>query len=402
MRGKPTRLAVSLAAMAFTCACARRATHTSAATPDEPPTIAVAKATTEDISNAVVLTAEFKPFQEVDVMAKVSGYLKEIKVDVGDRVEQGQLLATLEVPELRDDLSKADAAVVRAQAEVARARDELRRAESAHNIAHLSFERLSAVVARKPGLLAQQEIDEAQSRDLVTEAQVAAAKSAIAAVEEQVKLVTADTRKVKTLIDYTRVTAPFSGVITRRYGDPGSMIQAGIASQTQAMPVVKLSQTSTLRLILPVPESSVPAVHIGQTVEVRVPTLNRSFPGRVARFTGKLASSTRTMDTEVDVQNPGLILIPGMYAEVDLTLAKRNKVVTIPTAAVDPHRQVMVVTAGNRIELRTLDLGLESPERVEVRNGLREGDMVVIAGRGGLEANDVVKPKVTAMTAAKE
>jgi RND family efflux transporter MFP subunit len=400
MRGKTTRLAVSLIAIAFTCACARRASNTNAAAPDEPPTVAVAKATTETITNAVVLTAEFKPFQEVDVMAKVSGYLKEIKVDVGDRVEQGQLLATLEVPELRDDLSKADAAVVRAQAEVARAQDELRRAESSHQIAHLSFERLSGVVARKPGLLAQQEIDEAQSRDLVAEAQVAAAKSAIAAVEEQVKLVTADTRKVKTLIDYTRVTAPFAGVITRRYGDPGSMIQAGTASQTQAMPVVKLSQTAILRLILPVPESSVPSVHIGQTVEV--PTLNRSFPGRVARFTGKLSSSTRTMETEVDVQNPGLILLPGMYAEVDLTLAKRNKVLTIPTAAVDPRRQVMVVAAGNRIELRTLTLGLESPDRVEVKSGLAEGDMVVIAGRGGLEPNDVVKPKVTAMTAAKE
>lgn len=401
MRGQTRRLAVSLAAFVFTCACTR-ATHTSAAAPKEAPTIAVAKATTEDLTHAVVLTAEFKPFQEVEVMAKVSGYLKEIKVDVGDRVEQGQLLASLEVPELHDDLSKADAAVVRAQAEVTRARDELRRAESAHNIAHLSFERLSAVNVRKPGLLAQQEIDEAQSRDLVTEAQVAAAKSAIAAVEEQVKLVTADTRKVKTLIDYTRVTAPFAGVITRRYADPGSMIQAGTASQTQAMPVVRLSQTSTLRLILPVPESSVATVHIGQGVEVRVPTLNRAFPGRVARFTGKLSSSTRTMDTEVDVPNPGLVLLPGMYAEVDLTLARHNRVLTIPTAAVDPNRQVMVVAAGNRVELRTLDLGLESPDRIEVKRGLSEGDLVVIAGRGGLEAGEEIKPKVTAMTAAKE
>ena len=277
-----------------------------------------------------------RPHRRVQALPGSRCHGESLRLSQGDQGRRwrprrpGQLLATLEVPEIRDDLSKADAAVVRAQAEVARAQDELRRAESSHRIAHLSFERLSGVIARKPGLLAQQEIDEAQSRDLVAEAQVASAKSAIAAVEEQVKLVTADTRKVKTLIDYTRVTAPFTGVITRRYGDPGSMIQAGTASQTQAMPVVRLSQTSTLRLILPVPESSVPSVHIGQSVEVRVPTLNRTFPGRVARFTGKLASSTRTMDTEVDVQNPGLILLPGMYAEVDLTLAKRNKVLTVP------------------------------------------------------------------------
>src|SRR5262245_41111901 len=221
MRGKSALpVAVCLSAvLAVSSACARRdPTRASAATHEEPPAVAVAKAATEDISHGVVLTAEFRPFQEVDVMAKVSGYLKEIRVDVGDRVEHGQLLATLEVPELRDDLAKADAAVVRAQAEVARAQDDLRRAESAHQIAHLSFQRLSAVVAKKPGLLAQQEIDEAQSRDLVTEAQVAAAKSSIAAIEEQVKLTSADTRKVKTLIDYTRVTAPFPGVITKRYG----------------------------------------------------------------------------------------------------------------------------------------------------------------------------------------
>ena len=90
----------------------------------------------------------------------------------------------------------------------------------------------------------------------------------------------ADTQKVKTLIEYTRVTAPFAGVVTKRYADTGSMIQAGTASQTQAMPVVRLSENTLLRLILPVPESAVPTVHIGQQVEVKVPTLNRSFPGR--------------------------------------------------------------------------------------------------------------------------
>src|SRR5262249_54456435 len=153
----------------------------------------------------------------------------------------------------------------------------------------------SAVSAKRPGLVAQQEIDDAHTKDLVSEAQISAAKSALAATEDQVRVHAADVQKVKTLMDYTRVTAPFAGVITRRYADTGSMIQAGTASQTQAMPVVRLSENSTLRLILPVPESAVPTVHIGQAVEVRVPTLNRNFPGRVARFTGKVAPATRTM-----------------------------------------------------------------------------------------------------------
>src|ERR1017187_10361390 len=333
---QPYALLFVVAAACLTSACSKQApVHAGTPKPADVPTVAVAKVSTEDLSHGLVLTAEFKPFQEVDVMAKIAGFVKQINVDVGDRVTQGQLLATLEIPEMADDLRRANAAVVRAKAEVTRAQDEQRSAESLHSIAHLSFQRISTVAEKKPGLVAQQEIDEAQSRDLVTEAQVAVTKSALAAAQEQVNVNSADTQKVKTLMDYTRVTAPFAGVITKRYADTGSMIQAGTASQTQAMPVVKLSENSLLRLILPVPESAVPTVHIGQQVEVKVPTLNRSFPGRVARFVEKVSVATRTMDTEVDVANPSLILIPGMYAEVNLTLDRRDKVLAVPVMAVD-------------------------------------------------------------------
>ncbi|MBZ5585989.1 MAG: efflux RND transporter periplasmic adaptor subunit, partial [Acidobacteriia bacterium] len=236
------------------------------------PTVAVARAKLRDLSRDIVLTAEFRPYQEIDVMAKVAGYVKQINVDVGDRVSQGQMLATLEIPEMADDQRRANAAVDRSQADVARANDELQRAQSAHEIAHLSFQRLSSVSEKRPGLVAQQEIDDARSKDLVSEAQVSAAHSALAASKEQVRVNQAELQKIKTMLDYTRVTAPFTGVITKRYADTGSMIQAGTASQTQAMPLVRLSQNSLLRLILPLPGSAVPTVHIGQQVEVRVPT----------------------------------------------------------------------------------------------------------------------------------
>jgi RND family efflux transporter MFP subunit len=407
---KPYALLFVMAAAYLTSACSKHEpVQASSAKAADVPTVAVAKVSTEDLSHGLVLTAEFKPFQEVDVMAKVAGFVKQINVDVGDRVKQGQLLATLEIPEMADDLRRADAAVVRARAEVTRAQDEQRRAESVHSIAHLSFQRISTVAEKKPGLVAQQEIDEAQSRDLVTEAQVAATKSALAAAQEQVNVNSADTQKVKTLMDYTRVTAPFTGVITKRYADTGSMIQAGTASQTQAMPVVKLSENSLLRLILPVPESAVPTVHIGQQVEVRVPTLNRSFPGRVARFAEKVSMATRTMDTEVDVPNPSLVLIPGMYAEVDLTLDRRNKVLAVPVMAVDRDNsdsqpgaaqtgQVSIVTPNNRVEKRKVTLGIESSNNVEIRSGLNEGDSVVLTGRSTLQSGQEVRPKVTAMS----
>jgi RND family efflux transporter MFP subunit len=383
----------------FLSSCSRNpGVQASDAGVTDAPTVAVAKVVTEDLSRALVLTAEFKPYQEVDVMAKVAGYIKQINVDVGDRVKEGDPLATLEIPEMKDDLNRANAAVERSNADVTHASDEVRRAESAHDIAHLSYTRLQAVAAKRPGLIAQQEIDVAQSKDLEAEAQVAAAKSAVASATQQVDVNKAELAKIHTMLDYTRVIAPFTGVITKRYADTGSMIQAGTASQTQAMPLVKLSENSLLRLILPVPESAVPGVHIGQQVEVKVPTLNRSFPGRVARFSDKVQMSTRTMDTEVDVPNPSLLLIPGMYAEVNLTLAAKNGVLTVPVTAVDVDgSSVMVVTAEKRIEVRKVKLGLETSERVEILSGLREGDLVVIGNRGGLQPGQMVEPKIVTM-----
>jgi RND family efflux transporter MFP subunit len=386
-------------------------------TPADIPVVAVARTTTQDLSHGLVLTAEFKPFQEIDVMAKVAGFIKQINVDVGDRVKQGQLLATLEIPEMTDDITRAQAALDRAEAEVARARDELTRTQSGHEISHLSFKRLSGVAEKRPGLVAQQEIDDAQSKDLVAEAQVSAARSNLAAALQQVQVNRADLKRVQTMFDYTRVTAPFTGVVTRRFADTGSMIQAGTASQTQAMPVIRLSENSLLRLILPVPESAVPTVHIGQQVDVRVPTLGRTFPGRVARFADKVSVATRTMDTEVDVTNPSLVLIPGMYAEVNLTLAHRSSVLAIPMMAVDMTAgaegehgagggkagspgQVMVVTPNNRVEIRHIAFGLETASRVEVISGLNEGDMVVIGNRAGLQPGQEVRPRITAMEAS--
>lgn len=368
-------------------------------------TVAVVTATVENLSRGLVLTAEFRPFQEVDLMAKVAGYVKTISVDVGDRVRQGQLLAVLEIPEMADDLARAQATVDRSQAEVARGRDELKRAESVHHILNLSYTRLSDVASKRPGLVAQQEIDDAQSKDLASEAQISAAQSNITAAEQQVHVNGAELQKVRTLLDYTRVRAPFAGVITKRYADTGSMLQAGTSSNTQALPLVRLSENTLLRLILPVPESAVPTVHIGQQVEVRVPTLKRTFPGRVARFAGKVSLATRTMDTEVDVPNPSLILIPGMYAEVDLTLDARAAVLAVPVPAVElgsseSAGQVVVVTPENQIDIRKVTLGLQTATSVEIRFGLRAGELVVVGNRTGLQPGQSVRPKITTMNSS--
>jgi RND family efflux transporter MFP subunit len=406
---KPISFVVSIGGLAgaflAVCSCSGPARTESKTDPPPPMTVAVAKASFGDLSRDLVLTAEFRPYQEIDVMAKVAGYVKNINVDIGDRVKEGQLLATLEVPEMADDLARAAAALKRSNAELARASDELQRANSAHEIAHLTAERLSAVMKNRPGLVAQQEVDDARSRDLVAEAQVAVAKSALAAAQEEVKVAEAEQARTKTLWEYTRVTAPFSGVITKRYADTGSMIQAGTASQTQAMPIVRLSQNSLLRLILPVPESAVPGIRVGQKVEVKVASLNRTFPGKVVRFADKLQLSTRTMDTEVDVPNPELVLVPGMYATVDLTLEQHNRALAIPVTAIggsEDKPNVFLVRADRTIEERPITIGIETPSRAEVLSGIAEGDMVVVGSRNQLRPGQRVTPRVIEMTELKD
>ena len=360
----------------------------------ELPAVQVAQATRETLSNTLTLTGELTPFQEVEVMAKVAGYVQQIRVDVGSVVRRGDLLAVLEVPEMKDDLTRAAAALERSRAEVARYKDEVRRAESASRMTHLTYQRLASVSDKQPGLVAQQEIDDAQSRDLMAAAQLAAARSTLSAAEEMLKVAEAEQSKVTTLMNYTRVVAPFDGVITRRYANTGSMIQAGTASQTQAMPLVRLSQNQLLRLQLPVPESAAGQVRAGSTVEVRIPSIARGFDGRVARTSDKLDSATRTMETEVDIPNPDHSLIPGMYAEVSLKLAEARQAVTVPLDALDrtaAQPQVTVVDPQGRIEPRVVSTGLETATRVELRSGVQTGELVVVGRQARLPARQQVR-----------
>jgi RND family efflux transporter MFP subunit len=292
-------------------------------------------------------------------------------------------------------LARAKATLEHSNAEVARAQDEIKRAQSVRDIAHLSYTRLANVSKAKPGLVAQQEIDDAQSKDQVAEAQISSAQSSLAAAQQQVHVSDAELARVNTMFNYTRVTAPFAGVVTKRYADTGSMIQAGKSTDKQDMQLLQLAENTLLRLILPVPESAVATVHIGQQVEVRVPTLSRSFAGKVSRFADSLDLQTRTMHTEVDVPNPTWILIPGMYAEVNLGLEHRDHVVTIPVTAAHDGR-AFIVTSDNRVEIRKIEIGLQTSNRVEIRSGIKQNEMVVVGTTTGLDAGTVVTPKLTA------
>ena len=374
-------------------------------TPSGPPdAVAVAKVVREDLSQHLTLAAEFRPYREIDLHAKVAGYLQDIRVEVGDSVRQGQLIATLEVPEFVSDVNQASAARKRSESDVLRARSEVQRAQSVLDAARLVHSRLAAVSELRPKLVAQQEVDDALAKLQVADAQFDTATAGLAVAEEQVRMQEASEAKARTMADYMVITAPFSGLITKRYADKGAMIQAGTASQTQAMPVVRLSQVDYLRLILPVPESVVPGVSVGRIVKIKVPAIDHAFEGRVARFTGRVDSATRTMETEVDVANPRFVLKPGMYAFADLALAAKASALTVPVQALsrkDENVSVMIVNAQNRLEEREVSTGLESPATVEIVSGLAENELVVVGSQGQLKPGQAVTPKETTLGGAR-
>jgi len=381
--------------------------HKAKATQEDPPArvAAVALVQKRALSNGVTLSGEFRPFQEVDVHAKVAGYIKVIHVDVGDRVRGGQVMAVLEVPELRAELQGAGASVRRSQDAVRRAKSDLQRAQSLHDAAHLNYSRLNDASATRPGIIAQQELDDALAKDKESEAQISADEAAFSEAQNQLDVALASEKQYTALSDYTNIVAPFDGVVTKRYADTGALVQAGTSSSTQAMPVVRVAETDVLRLILPVPESAVPDVHLGSSVQVHVSALNRNFEGKVARFADAVDPETRTMHTEVDVKNVGGKLVQGMYAEVSLVLAHKDGTLTVPIQAVirnGSEATVLVVNAQNRLEERKVELGMESTRWVEVVSGLNENDRVLIGSRSEYRVGDRVEPKPIAQNTEAE
>lgn len=378
--------------------CNRPASGPAAASTERPPVVAVIPASRMTLDNTVTLVAEFRPYREIEVMSKVSGFVKSIVVDLGDRVQTGQVLATLEIPEMADDLNRAQASLGRSTAESQRAREDVRRAESASQMAALNYDRLSKVAKTRPGLVAQQEIDNAQARALETAAQLAAARSALTAAEQSIVVSRADESRVRTMFAYTRVVAPFPGVVTRRYAEIGAMVQAGISSQVNVLPIIRLAQDNLLRLQLPIPESNVTRARVGFPVQVRVPSLNLSLAGKIARYSGQLQLSTRTMLAEVDIPNPGYQIKPGMFAEVVFSFESKQDALTIPLLALDGEgeaRQALIVNADGIVEMRKVVTGIETAELAEILSGAKAGENFVIGSRAQLKPGMKVSPRVS-------
>jgi RND family efflux transporter MFP subunit len=348
------------------------------------------------LGNTLAIAGEFKPFQDVEVHAKVAGYIRNINVDVGDHVKAGQVLAVLEVPELAAELSGADAAVRRSEEEIHRAQSDVNRAQSAHTAAHSGYARLKQASDARSGLVAQQEIDDSQAKDLESEAQVSSAQAQLSAARQQLEVAQANQKQYYALESYSRITAPFAGVITARLADTGALIQGGTSASSGAGPVVRLAEVSKLRLVLPIPESAAAQIHLGDPVKARIQALNQDFQGKISRFSDSLDRQTRTMETEIDFANKDGRLIPGMYAETTLSLAKNANELCVPLEAVARNNNeatVLIVNKNNEIEERKIKLGFEGESYVQVLGGVAEGDRVVIGSRSQFHPGQKVQPK---------
>ena len=369
--------------------------HDVAADADIPPA-AVARVERRNVGSTLAIAGEFKPFQEVDVHAKVAGYIRQIYVDVGDHVKEGQTLAVLEVPELAAQLTGSEAAVRAAEQQIRKAQGDVQRAQSSHAAAHSAYVRLKQAADSRPGLVAQQDIDDSQAKDLETEGQTASAEAELAAAKQQLEVSQANQKQYSAMSNYTRIVAPFAGVITNRYADTGALIAAGTSSSTQAIPVVRLAEISKLRLVLPIPESVVAQIHLGDPVKVHVQALDQDIEGRVSRFADSLDVQTRTMETEIDFENHSGHLMPGMYTETRLSLREKKNALTIPLEAVSRNGEdstVLAVNAENTVEERKVRLGVEDSTRVEVLSGLNEGERVIIGNRSEYHNGQKIQPR---------
>ena len=363
------------------------------------PVTAVVKVSRGNIVDNLEIASEFEPFQEVDVYAKVSGYIKKLYVDYGTHVKQGQLLAELEIPELQQQLQQDQASIRRSDQELSRARGDLNRAQSAYNVAHLTFTRLADVQKSRPELISQEEIDVAKGKDLEADADVSAEKAALAAAEEALLAAKATLGKDQAMFDYARMTAPFDGVVTQIYAYTGALLPAGTASTNKGdSALCRLSQNNLLRLVIPVPERAVPAIQIGEPVAVNVSGMDRAFEGKIIRFSDQIDLTTRTMHTEVDVPNTQYQLVPGMYASVKIPLHAAAKVLTVPVQAFqagsDEKGIVMVVGPGNKIERRDVTVGLQSATEVQIISGLQENETIVFGSLGQYRPGEIVSPKI--------
>jgi len=323
---------------------------TPAAAPAQPAApaaidVQVVTPTRRDIVYAVTLPANISPLYQTTLYAKVSGYLKWIGADKGDWVKKGQVLALIDAPEVTEQYHQSVAE---------------------YKIKKLTYERLAQVWNESPDVIAKQDVD--------------VAYAAYEGAEHYMEQRTA-------LLDYTRVRAPYSGIITARFTDPGELIQIATTSATTAIPLFTIMDISIVRVYTNVPQDDAPLVKPDTPTIVTVKELDgRQFKGTVTRSTLALDPSTRTMLVEIDIPNPDHVLQPGTFAEATLVLRNKPNALVLPSSALVANGGIQSVFVADRERARLVPIrtGISDGRWMEVVEGLSGNEEVVVVGKSGL------------------
>jgi RND family efflux transporter MFP subunit len=352
-----------------------------------------------------MLPGSIQAIQEAPIYSRVDGYLKRRLVDIGDRVQSGQVLAEIDTPDLDQQLAQARAAAAGSEASLAQARSGLQQARATlqHNHATAEYARTNLSrwrALRERNLVAQQDVDDRQIAFDSSQADVAAAEanveslqSSVIAAQANVDASRANVQRLIELQAFQRVRAPFAGVITVRFVDAGALIGAGSSSTTT--PMFRLAQTDDLRVFVNVPQTFMTAIVPGMRVQVLVREFpQKPFEGVVANASGALDTASRTLLTEVRVRNAESTLRPGMYADVKLHVERDHPPLLIPTSALIIQAagpRVAVLGPDQRVRFQSVELGRDYGTTVEIVRGIEAGDQVVTSPPDGLNEDSVVR-----------
>jgi RND family efflux transporter MFP subunit len=335
------------------------------------------------------LPGSIQAIAEAPVLARADGYIKQRLVDIGDRVKSGQTLAQIEAPEVEEQIRQAKAALQQAQAGVSQAQANLQKGQSDTELSRVTAQRYANLMAQ--GVVAKQDNDRYQAEYRSAMAGVKALEEAIAVQRSNVAAAEAALARLERMQGYLDVKAPFDGVITLRNVDAGALVTNGNTL------LFRIAQNATLRTYVNVPQVNASAIKVGQTAQISVSNLpGREFAGTVVRTANALDPASRTLLVELHVPNPDGALLPGMYARVDLMRARTGGPLLIPSEAMVVRADgtiVAVVRPDQTVHLQKIEVGRDYGDRIEVMNGLREGDQIIPnpgdAAREGLKVETV-------------
>jgi RND family efflux transporter MFP subunit len=348
---------------------------------DSHPRIEVVHPRRITVAQRLQTNATLAAFEEADLFAKVTGYLSDVRVDIGDHVKAGQVLAVIDIPELQQQLAEDEAQLASKQSALVTSRLQVDHDRANRALQDITLKRNEVLL--KDQWVPAQMVDQNRADAAVARANVRIAKANRTLAAQQIDLAAATVERTKALLGYTQIVAPFDGVVARRLVNRGDLVQP--PTGTLMRPLFTVQRIDTIRVFCDVPENDVPQLHIGDPAIVKPFGFNgKPFIGKVTRFSLRLDPETRNMRTEIDLPNPKERLYPGMYAEVSLEMNRRPDALTVPAAAVDSDADGSFVDtiANNRIARLAITTGLADNDRIEVTAGLSERTRVVATIQG--------------------